>query len=232
MSAGFRFGNEPSVRRKLGRPIWHSRITEYYPAAVTVFIGTLTALLLSGAMKQRLWPLLDAVVRAQTENRIVSVMERTCLTEIERLDMEPTDFICVNRMKDGGITEITTNAAAVNHLRSSLMESLTLELAKVDRYDIAVPFGSLFESELLWGSGPAIKIRALSVGSFRVEFESEFNAEEMNRTRYKLWLILSAPTTVFLFGDRVTMEVQTRLCVAETIVMGRISSDVQKASDF
>lgn len=231
MSAGFRFGNEPSVRCKLGRPIWRSRIMEYYPAAVTVFIGTLTALILSGAMKERMWPLLDAVVRAQTENRIVSVMERMVLTEIERLNADPTDFICVNRIKDGVISEITTNTTMINRLRSSLMERVTPELAKVDRHDLAVPLGSLFESELLWGRGPSIKIRALSVGRFRVEFESGFNAEEMNRTRYKLWLILSAPTTVFLFGDRVTMEVQTRLCVAETVVMGKISSDVQKASD-
>jgi sporulation protein YunB len=182
-------------------------------------------------MKERMWPLLDAVVRAQTENRIVSVMERMVLTEIERLNADPTDFICVNRIKDGVISEITTNTTMINRLRSSLMERVTPELAKVDRHDLAVPLGSLFESELLWGRGPSIKIRALSVGRFRVEFESGFNAEEMNRTRYKLWLILSAPTTVFLFGDRVTMEVQTRLCVAETVVIGKISSDVQKASD-
>ena len=223
MSAGFHSG-----RKRKWRTFWKAILLEYYPAAVTIFVGTVLALVLTGGVARRLQPLLRAAAGTQAENRIVSIMERTVLAELERLRLDYADLVCVDRMQDGSITAITTDMAALNRLRGALLERLMPELMEIDRKDIAVPVGSLLDSELLWGRGPTIKIRSLVVGSLRAEFESEFTAAGGNQTLHKIWLTLLAPATVLLPGDQLEMEVRTRLCVAETVIVGEVPNDIQR----
>ena len=225
MSAGF----HPWCRSK--RAGWIKLIRECYPAVVTVFLGTVLALALTGAIRSRLQPLLSVAARTQAENRIVSVMERTVLAELERLDMDYADLVCLERLQDGAVTAVTTDMAAMNRLRSALVEKLLPALMEIDRRDVAIPVGSLLDSELLWGRGPAIKVRSISVGSLKAEFESEFTAAGANQTLHRIWLALSAPATVLIPGELLEIEVRTHLCVAETVIVGEIPNYVQKAYD-
>ena len=228
MSAGFHCGNG---RRRAGHIRWSKLLSEYYPAAVTVFLGTLLAFMLTGLMEQRLQPLLSAAAKAQTENKITSVMEGAVLAELERLGMDYADLVCVERVDGGAITAVTTDMAAMNRLRSALVERVLPALSEIDRRDIAVPIGSLLDSELLWGRGPTIKVRSVTVGSLRAEFESEFIGAGVNQTLHKIWITLLAPATVLLPGEQLELEVRTRLCVAETVIVGEIPSYLQKAYD-
>ena len=180
-------------------------------------------------MEQRLQPLLSVAAKTQTENKVASVMEGAVLDELERLGMDYADLVCVERVEGGAITAVTTDMAAMNRLRSALMERVLPVLTEIDRRDIAVPVGSLLDSELLWGRGPTIKVRSITVGSLRAEFESEFIGAGINQTLHKIWLTLSAPTTVLLPGEQLELEVRTRLCVAETVIVGEIPSYLQKA---
>ncbi len=228
MSAGFHCGNG---RRRAGRIRWRILLSEYYPAVVTVFLGSVLAFVLTGLMEQRLQPLLSVAAKTQTENKITSVMEEAVLAELEQLGMDYADLVCVERVNGGAITAVTTDMAAMNRLRSALVERVLPALSEIDRRDIAVPIGSLLDSELLWGRGPTIKVRSVTVGSLRVEFESEFIGAGVNQTLHKIWITLLAPATVLLPGEQLELEVRTRLCVAETVIVGEIPSYLQKAYD-
>ena len=226
MSAGFHHGKG---RHRAGHTRWIDLLSEYYPTAVTAFLGTMLAFVLTGLMEQRLQPLLSVAAKTQAENKVASVMEEAVLAELERLGMDYADLVCVERVEGGAITAVTTDMAAMNRLRSALMERVLPVLAEIDRRDIAVPVGSLLDSEMLWGRGPTIKVRSITVGSLRSEFESEFTGAGINQTLHKIWLTLSAPTTVLLPGEQLELEVRTRLCVAETVIVGEIPSYLQKA---
>lgn len=224
MSAGFhtRKGEGCCTKR------WVTLLLAHYPAIVTVFIGSVLALMLIGTMEQRMYPLLRAAARSQTESKIIVVMEQVVAEQLERIGLDYSDLVSLECLSDGDITAVTIDMAAVNRLRSTLAEKLLHELNGIDRRDIAVPVGNLLESGLLWGRGPTINVRAISVGSLRTEFESEFVAAGVSRTLHKIWITLSVPTTVLLPGEELELEVQTRLCVAETIIIGEIPSNVQK----
>lgn len=226
MSAGF---HQRNGRRRADRIRWSVLLSAYYPTAVTVFLGTVLAFVLTGLMEQRLQPLLSVAAKIQTENKITSVMEEAVLAELERLGMDYADLVCVERVEGGTITAVTTDMAAMNRLRSALVERVLPALSEIDRRDIAVPVGSLLDSELLWGRGPTIKVRSVTVGSLHAEFESEFIGAGVNQTLHKIWITLLAPATVLLPGEQLELEVQTRLCVAETVIVGEIPSYLQKA---
>ena len=73
-------------------------------------------------------------------------------------------------------------------------------------------------------------MRSVSLGSLRAEFESEFQSTGTNQTLHRIWLTLSAPTTVMLPCDQLEVETETSLCVAETIIVGEIPGYLQKAN--
>lgn len=229
MSAGFLGRSRRPRRRLTALAAFRALFWEYYPTALTLIVGVTLSLVLTWVMEQRLYPVLHTAARAQTENAVAAVMERAVMSELDGLGLSYGDLVSVERIEDGSVTAITTDMTAMNRLRSSLMERLLPSLMGIDKRDIAVPVGSLLKSELLWGRGPTIKVRSFSVGSVRADFESEFMTAGVNQTLHKIWLTLSAPTTVLLPGSQLEVEVQTRLCVAETVIVGKVPSYVQKA---
>ena len=226
MSAGFRIRRNRSHRLK--QPV--ALFLEYYPAIVTIFVASVLAMMLVGTMQRRLYPLLRAAARTQTENQIIAVMERAVTQQLEQMELNYSDLVSLNRLPDGAITAVTTDMAAINRLRSALAGELLSKLSQIDRRDIAVPVGNLSKSELLWGRGPTIKIRAISLESPRAEFESEFIAGGLNQTLHQLWITLWVPASVLLPGEELEFNVQTRLCVAETVIIGEIPNVIQKAN--
>ena len=82
--------------------------------------------------------------------------------------------------------------------------------------------GSLLPFEPTWARGPELHLRALALGTASAEFESEFTSAGINQTRHRLWLVLSVPVTVLLPGGGEELTVDSRLCVAETVIVGQV----------
>ena len=51
----------------------------------------------------------------------------------------------------------------------------------------------------------------------------------VNQTLHKIWLSVCVPTTILLPGQQIEVAVQTKLCVAATVIVGKVPSYVQKA---
>lgn len=233
MSAGFPRRKKRICRTKRTARLclrdWAELLMSVHPVLVTVAVAVILSSGLIGALENRLRPVLQTVAQIQTKNAVTAVIEEAILSELERQGVGYPDLVRVNRGEDGTITSITTDMAAMNRLRSTLVEQLLSCVAQIDEEAIAIPMGSLIDSELMWGRGPTIKVRAFTVGSVSSEFRSEFLAAGLNQTLHKIWLELSVPTTILLPGIRMEVTADTRLCVAETVIVGKVPSYIQKA---
>lgn len=92
----------------------------------------------------------------------------------------------------------------------------------MDVSEIQVPLGSLFDLEPLWAKGPAIRARAMTVGTVRAEFDSQLTSAGVNQTLHRIWMEVDVPMTLLLPGGEVEVSVDTRLCVAETVIVGKV----------
>ena len=112
--------------------------------------------------------------------------------------------------------------AALNRLRVQLVREILEVLEDLDVSRINVPLGVLLDSDLMWGRGPSITARALSVGTVSAEFDSRFTSAGVNQTLHRVWLEVSVPVTVLLPGGQIEVPVETSLCVAETVIVGQV----------
>ena len=200
----------------------------FHPQAITFVVAAAVSAALIGAMETRLRPVLLTATRVQTQNTVAHLLEKTVLEELEQRGVRYSDLVSVQRNENGSVTAITTDSAGMNRLRGAVMERLLVCIESVDESEISVPIGTLVQSEVLWGRGPKINVQSFVVGTVKAEFESEFSTAGVNQTLHKIWLQVSVPMTVLLPGVQMEVEVDTRICVAETVIVGQVPNYVQR----
>lgn len=210
MSAGpWRLKLERRLRR--GLPTWV--LTWLVAAAVMCAAVRLT--------ESALRPVLAAAARYQVRSQVTAAVEQWAARDLQERGVDYSDFVTITRNEAGEITALSADMARLNLLRAELSAHL-LERLEDSQLELTIPVGSLLPLEPTWARGPELHLRALALGTASAEFESEFTSAGINQTRHRLWLELSVPVTVLLPGGGEELTVDSRLCVAETVIVGRV----------
>mgnify|MGYP004525026819 FL=1 len=210
MSAGpWRFKLERRLRR--GLPLWV--LTWLVAAAVMCAAVRLT--------ESALRPVLAAAARYQVRSQVTAAVEQWAARDLQERGVDYSDFVTITRNEAGEITALSADMARLNLLRAELSAHL-LERLEDSQLELTIPVGSLMPLEPTWARGPELHLRALALGTASAEFESEFTSAGINQTRHRLWLELSVPVTVLLPGGGEELTVDSRLCVAETVIVGQV----------
>ena len=216
-----RYMRKPVKRR---RPVWTGPGPDLKipPALITLAVALIVAASVIALLEHRLRPVVAEIASAQAQNSMTAVVENAVTADLAARQVSYDDFITIQRDEGGGIAALTTDMARMNQLRAELTASILEALASVDVSDIQVPLGSLFDLEPLWAKGPAIKTKAMTVGTVRAEFDSQLTSAGVNQTLHRIWMEVDVPMTLLLPGGAVETSLHTRLCVAETVIVGRV----------
>ncbi|MCI9268231.1 MAG: sporulation protein YunB [Lawsonibacter sp.] len=223
------------LRRRIRRPakrrplLW--REDGPHPLFVTLAVALLVAASMITLLEAKLRPVVAEIAAAQAQNTMTEVIERAVTADLAARQVSYSDFVSIQRDEGGSITALTTDMAQMNLLRAELTAAILAALEEVDVSDIQVPLGSLFDLEPLWAKGPALKARAMTVGTVRAEFDSQFTSAGVNQTLHRIWMEVTVPMTLLLPGGRVEVTVETRLCVAETVIIGQVPDTYLQVGD-
>lgn len=210
MSAGpWRLKLERRLRR--GLPSW----------VLTWLVAAGVMLCAVRVTERALRPVLAAAARYQVRSQVTAAVEQWAARDLQERGVDYSDFVTITRNEAGEITALSADMARLNLLRAELSAHL-LERLEDSQLELTVPVGSLLPIEPTWARGPELHLRALALGTASAEFESEFTSAGINQTRHRLWLELSVPVTVLLPGGGEELTVDSRLCVAETVIVGRV----------
>ena len=210
MSAGpWRLKLERRLRR--GLPLW----------VLTWLVAAGVMLCAVRVTERALRPVLAAAARYQVRSQVTAAVEQWAARDLQERGVDYSDFVAITRNEAGEITALSADMARLNLLRAELSAHL-LERLEDSQLELTVPVGSLLPLEPTWARGPELHLRALALGTASAEFESEFTSAGINQTRHRLWLELSVPVTVLLPGGGEELTVDSRLCVAETVIVGQV----------
>ena len=210
MSAGpWRLKLERRLRR--GLPSW----------VLTWLVAAGVMLCAVRVTERALRPVLAAAARYQVRSHVTAAVEQWAARDLQERGVDYSDFVTITRNEAGEITALSADMARLNLLRAELSAHL-LERLEDSQLELTIPVGSLLPLEPTWARGPELHLRALALGTASAEFESEFTSAGINQTRHRLWLELSVPVTVLLPGGGEELTVDSRLCVAETVIVGQV----------
>lgn len=202
---------------------WHTRRRAgarrlFRRAGFTLFLIILFILFLDLCVH----PILREVAEAQLENRI-SLLISSTVAGVEADDGVTYDALVTEEKNDAGaITALQSNMTAVNSLRDDLIRALSGAVGSLDMHDLDIPLGNLTGVDFFSGRGPEIQVRAVWIGTVTAEFESEFTAAGINQTQHKIYVDVTVPISVLLPTGLVKTQVESRVCVAENVIVGNV----------
>lgn len=192
------------------------------PWLLPLVVSLLLAALVISLFQLRLRPIAVTLAKTQAENTISAKVEQIITEDLARRGISYSSFVKIQRDSSGGIISMTTDMAAMNLLRSELLSQVLNTLSGIEISRIQIPLGSLLDLNLLWGLGPTMKVHVMTAGTIEGEFVSSFSSAGVNQTLHQIYLELTVPLTLMLPGGPAETTSKTRLCVAETVIVGHV----------
>lgn len=197
------------------------RLPQYAASLFPVLIiaaGIGLALALIVQLNARIRPILLDFALSRISNEITAAIDRT----VSEQAVAYRDLVTLERGDDGGIIALNSDLAQANILRAQLLDTALCALNGLETMQLEIPLGTLLDWELLSGRGPAIKVKALYTGTASAEFENSFITAGINQTRHQIFFRIDADIRVLLPGRQWNKTLSTRVCVAETIIVGKV----------
>ena len=169
-----------------------------------------------------LQPIIRAVAVANVENAVGRKINEAVEHAISGGTVETDSIISFEKDADGKINAVKTNIMTANRLKSSIALAILEEVTSITEKEIAVPVGSLTESNFLSGRGPRIPVRIIPVGSVRTELESRFETGGINQTIHRIFLEITVKMKILLPQETVITDVSESVVVAETVIVGSV----------
>ncbi len=206
-----------SLRRRL-RGAGNTHLVRFNPLLVTVILGTAFACSGIGLLELRLRPVVEELAVVQVQNRVAGDINAA----LSGISIDYETLVNTRQDQEGAVLAVTTNMAEVNHLRNQVADRVLAAVENIDVHELGVPLGSLLDMDLVWAKGPAIRVHSLVAGTADVQAHSEFTAAGINQTLHRILLDVNVPLTVILPGISVDTHVSVQVCVAETVIVGRV----------
>lgn len=187
-------------------------------ALLSLLLGVGLALVVIVQLNARLRPLLLELALSQTSNYMTATIDRA----VSAQSVTYTDLVTLERSESGEVVALTSNMAQANLLRTQLLETALTALDGLGELEVGIPLGTVFDLDLFSGLGPEIRAKVLYTGTAAAELENEFSSTGINQTRHQIFFHVSADVTVLLPGRQYRTTVSTRVCVAETVIIGKV----------
>ena len=150
---------------------------------------TLTGLLLIPAMAAAvLRPQLAVYAENYVQYQATSKMEHAVASCADQMEEIGT----LHRDETGAVTALTTNSAAVNRIRTQLVQRVYDEIGALEHARTSVALGTLVDPQLLTGFGPQIPFGVVSLGCVTAQVESQFSSAGINQTLYEVSVTICA----------------------------------------
>ncbi len=122
----------------------------------------------------------------------------------------------------GEVAMVQADMAALNALRTAITAEVTEEIARLEEQDIKIPIGTFLGGQIFSGRGPKIVFKVVPTGYVNADIENRFDTAGINQTRHQIYVEVSASIAAILPGYISPAEVSTRICVAETVIVGAV----------
>ena len=162
---------------------------------------------------------LEKLISVYGESRCRNLLSQTVLEAVSqvRSDEKPTSFT-----ETDGEGVLRLNSSAVHQYQTSLGLALAEKLEELQQQSHQVALGTVLDSRLLMGRGPAITIRFIPAGSALTDIRSSLRSAGINQVLYNVSLELSVTVTILMPGGPKKVEHTQQVILEETLLSGQV----------
>lgn len=172
-------------------------------------------------MDLNLKPVILSMAEAKARVMAVEAVNNAAY-EVMRERIRYSDLIVVAMDDAGRVSMLQADTMRMNELgtRTALVAQRNLDALAAT--GIRIPIGAATGSRLLAGSGPAITVNLVPMGSVTAEFVSEFTSAGINQTRHRIYLKMNTVVRMVIPTGAGQAQVSAYVPIAESIIVGQV----------
>ncbi len=186
---------------------------------ICIFIAMLIGILLTDAkLRPAIYDLAALQAQASASRTINSAVEKILSTGA----VSYSDIVEISRNESGSITGITTDIVKMNLFKSQVTNAVDNAFLQSETVTVTVPLGSATGVTFLLGWGPDIDVKIRLSSSTESDFSNVFESAGINQTQHSVMLKLESQVVLTMSGRRITKNISTSFCVAQTVIVGTV----------
>ena len=111
-------------------------------------------------------------------------------------DINYKDIVSIVKDEANNTNILKTDVVVINKIASDIALKVERRLQNNKDEEISVPVGALTGNKYLAGMGPGMKIKAIPTGNVITELKTEFEAQGINQTMYRIYLEIKCETNI------------------------------------
>lgn len=175
-------------------------------------------------------PTIKIACESKAKSIGIQVTEQTVKEFIENVEYDSLMNLTYN--KQGKIIAINANIIELNKLSSEISYKIQEKLNNLEKVNVKIPIARMFGLSVFSGYGPDVTIKLVPLGNIETKFETDFTAQGINQTKHTIYMNIKSIITVVapLIGSSV--ECNSTVTIAETIIVGDIPSTYYNIQDL
>ena len=217
-----RLGLEVKYVKKRRAPRKYNREKTLPVTMIKIAITMITLTFTMTWMVIRVRPIILEMAENAAGDIVEYIINEAVSEEIAANSANYHEIVSFEKSDGGEIKAVYTNTIKINELKSGIIKRIQEKVRTYDTIEVKVPLGAIFDLELFPALGPRIKFEMISTGFVNADFSSEFDAAGINQTRHQIDVIIDAELGVVgAMGNR-SVQVQTSVPVAQSVIVGAV----------
>ena len=189
--------------------------------AISLGIIALGCILLIEGLKSQIEPNMDDVSQLKAKAMVTEIVSQTMEEELADQNYGDNLFV-VKTGENGEIQMVQSNTGLINGLVSSFASALQEKYNSAEPQDMKLSYGTLIGSKVLSQTGLSVNIRILPLSVAECDFETEFESQGINQTKYKIYVTIETNVRVLQPFSSNSFKVKNKVLIAETVIVGDV----------
>lgn len=168
----------------------------------------------------RLRPVIKSMAAYQAKVYATRAINDSIYAELSNDKVAYNNLVHLSVNSDGVVSAIETNMVELNILTANLTSAASSRIAQLETQSIKIPVGTLLGNQWLSGRGPKVEFKIIPAGYVEASLSNNFDSAGINQTRHQIILNLKANLIAIVPGYTSQIEVNTSICLAETVIVG------------
>lgn len=218
------------VKRLLALP--RRRRGSRHRVLITFLLLALLFVTGSALINNEIKPIVSEMAISRVSNLGLKAINEVVNDQITEGNINYDKMIYFEKDTDGNIAALKTNMSEINRIKTEIVTLVIDKISKIESSQLSIPIGNLFGNDLLSGRGPNLHIQIVPVSYANASFNNVFSDAGINQTRHQIFMNIEVAVSIILPSGNTSTTVSTQICVAETIIVGKVPSTYTYFSNY
>ncbi len=170
-------------------------------------------------------PIITSLATSEVETVMMKAINNAAIKVLAEKALDYESVVTIEKDLSGKIVSLTSNSVVMNLLKSQFINEVVENVDAYTSNSVYIPIGNIIAPSLFSGHGPKIRFDLMPESSVTADYINSFVTAGINQTRHQILIKVKVSAGIYLPGYTAETEVETKIIVAETIIVGAVPND-------